>query len=183
MNGVLDGHKNGSAKFDYLFFEISMNYEIMTQKIIPWDLVRSIIEYIPLEDLRSIGRAHALFTREIYKMDLRVFYDGDYPVVLDNTNIVVQTGPKKVVLDYVSNRYIDHKNGHLIETVDLEICYWTFESFVMTHSIMGLSPCDEMVTGDIICIDPREQKVGGQCGRNLSISSYKVIFQDNEWVP
>lgn len=73
--------------------------------VICHDLIRSIISFIPLEDLRDLDRAHALFTREICKMGIQVFYrlaDTDNAIDLCNARfMIIQVGPKKDVFEYV----------------------------------------------------------------------------------
>lgn len=64
------------------------------------DLIRNIIEYIPLEDLRDFGNASASFAQEICKMGLRVFYNGQIAIDLrENYARVIQydSGKKDVI--------------------------------------------------------------------------------------
>lgn len=79
--------------------------KLMSGNTISWDLICDIVRYIPLGDLRDLERVHAIFTREICRTGLRVFYNdsgsGNKIINLLNKGIVVielETGEKEVLI-------------------------------------------------------------------------------------
>lgn len=54
-----------------------------------WDLVGSIIEFIPREYLRNFSAAHPLFHREISRVGIHIFYSNKVFKDLTAENYVI----------------------------------------------------------------------------------------------
>lgn len=93
-------------------------------KVICFDLVRTIIEYIPLENLRILDRAHAIFAREICAMGIQVFYGKNEIMDLTKSNYIV------IATKFFKDVLVDHCNGTYSSLVTL----WTVHagSYVWT---------------------------------------------------
>lgn len=69
----------------------------MTNSVVCYDLVPDIIKYIPLSALRNLCKASPMFTREIFKSGLRVFYmksaNLSLLLVEKNKEIIIISGP------------------------------------------------------------------------------------------
>lgn len=82
-------HSCKSSKIDSLFFLRNTMIE-NNQKVISQDLIRDIIGYTALDDLRDLDRASPIFTREIYLSGLRVYYKKDGPMIVPNSAIIIR---------------------------------------------------------------------------------------------
>lgn len=59
-----------------------MNITNTINNTISWDLMREIIQYIPINDLKKLSDAHAIFAREIFKDGHRIIFIGNIHVDL-----------------------------------------------------------------------------------------------------
>lgn len=78
----------------------------MNDNVICWDLIRTIVGYVPLDALSVLSKASPMFDREICALGIHVFYDREYesngviPIRLSGHHTVIQlsSGKKDVII-------------------------------------------------------------------------------------
>lgn len=88
------------------------------------DLIRDIIQYIPVWDLRRLSRASPIFDIEIHALGIRLFYDEKYYSDLSTTEkVVIETSTgKKFVLKILDDCAIEIFTGRKIKYKEI---IWT----------------------------------------------------------
>lgn len=122
------------------------------------DLYRTIIEFVPIVDLRTLSKASAVFDTEICKMGIKIFYDKGLWYHLDHNDIIIQltSGKKYMLRSYAnSNMYnilgtscaVGNENiRYGPKESDTDIIYYDNKSRIATFSSINyiniLQDCD-----------------------------------------
>lgn len=180
--------------------------------IIAWDLVRSIIEWLPRSDLRDLSRASPIFDQEIYCMGIKMIYlkNGKY-IIPENDKVIFVT--KIGQLFVLKSSYIadartikfaenpDHQKKYLKDPETGFAMYYDrgnillyycdedtcnkLQSCLSCNYTVKIS-CNKRAIGWIGSIDPISCMIV-TCNNNddtvfVSIHNFRVIFKNGEFV-
>lgn len=173
---------------------------------ISWDLVRTIVEYVPLENLLELSKASPMFDKEICTLKIHIFYDksiyGDVTaIILDKYSVIIQLrSGKKDILRINYDRhdtfcpifYRSYRNTgskcisptNCIERKDKKYLKIEYNN----SGVFCEYPIKEILDIDMINgIDFNRHYISssftGNSRRIFGAEPFRVIYRDSKWTP